>query len=296
MCALGVDPRQDKEMRWYQTLIFQLEPEPRETKADNGEVSKTKMDRELAAKGEFREGHLFDGQTVSLDGKIWQMCDITDPLLKTLVETTALRDECHRQSDGWYANGVFAKIRILMKGKLELILAGDKHNVERNRGFLVLSQLVPDVMTQENRVEARFEKGTVDKWMMRMAEQMRNLALKPPGGRVNASGTMPSKKKSSWEVGRRRRKDMVPNGRGKKKRRGAKEDRPAANNGTRFGQEMLDPQLRDATAPLNRTERRAAMKAFEDETEDSNVDEDDDENESSDESEAEEDTGSDESE
>ncbi|KAL8736624.1 MAG: hypothetical protein Q9181_002301 [Wetmoreana brouardii] len=280
MCALGVDPRQHKEMRKYQTLMFQLEPEAMDTKADKGKATKTRIDRELAAKGKNREGHLFDGRTVSLDGKLWQMCDVTDPLLKSLINTEALRDECHIFSDGWYANGVFAKIRILMKGKLELILRGNVDDEGRNQGFLVLSQMVPDVMTSENKEEARFGNRTASKWMMRMAEQMRNLATKPSSGSANGETTQNSSKEPSR--GRESGsgvKVVIDSRRATKKHKGEKEDQQEDSNHTTDDQEMLDPRLRDTAAPLNRTERKAAMKAFEDVTgeeivDDADIDED----------------------
>ncbi len=42
-----------------------------------------------------KESHLFDGKTVSKDGKIWQVCDVTEPFLKDLLATANIRKECH---------------------------------------------------------------------------------------------------------------------------------------------------------------------------------------------------------
>ena len=42
------------------------------------------------------KSHLFDGETVILDGKIWQFCDLKDPLLAELadIEKCEARDVC----------------------------------------------------------------------------------------------------------------------------------------------------------------------------------------------------------
>ena len=45
-------------------------------------------------KERHRHSHIFDGQKVILDGNVWQVCDITDPLIKRLLETDKLRDDC----------------------------------------------------------------------------------------------------------------------------------------------------------------------------------------------------------
>lgn len=88
----GVDPRKDPECRKYQTMMFMLEREPKDSRA------KYSRPRPETAKTEQimrRESHLFDGRNVSMDGKVWQVCDITDSLLVEVLATTNIRKECH---------------------------------------------------------------------------------------------------------------------------------------------------------------------------------------------------------
>lgn len=88
----GVDPRTDPRFRIYQTMIFMLETEPKDNRS---RFNRTKPDRTKSEQVSRKESHLFDGVTVSKDGKIWQVCDISEPFLKVLLSTTNLRKECH---------------------------------------------------------------------------------------------------------------------------------------------------------------------------------------------------------
>ena len=91
----GVDPRKDPQCRKYQTMMFMLESEPKDSRS---KYSRTKADRSKTEQVARRESHLFDGNTVSKDGKTWQVCDICDPLLQRLLNTTNLREKCHVSS------------------------------------------------------------------------------------------------------------------------------------------------------------------------------------------------------
>lgn len=88
----GVDPRSDPSFRIYQTMIFMLESEPKDNRAKYNRTQTNRMKSEQVLR---KESHLFDGVTVSKDGKIWQVCDISEPFLKNLLSTTNLRQECH---------------------------------------------------------------------------------------------------------------------------------------------------------------------------------------------------------
>lgn len=272
LCALGVDPRKDKEMRLYQTLIFQLQAGSMDTKADKSTITRARRDRELAARGEIRESHLFDGKTASLDGKIWQMCDIEDPFLRSLIRSEALRDECHLPSDGWYSNGLMAKIRVIMRAKLELALADDADIPERDEGYLALHKLIPNVMTKENRDSAIFEKGAADKWMFHLAQQIRNSATNRPGNQTSTGET----KKGRLPMWAKTliRKPTTPGQRGRGGRKKGGNGRPKDNADIGDGQERLDPRLRDNTGRQGQKKRDAAMKAFEDKAAGSESDDD----------------------
>jgi len=92
MVRFGVDPRKVPECRAYQTMMFMLESE---TKDNRAKQSRSKRDGNKSHQGSTKESHLFDGNTVSKDGKVWQVCDISDTLLKDLLATTNIRNECH---------------------------------------------------------------------------------------------------------------------------------------------------------------------------------------------------------
>lgn len=289
ICAFGVDPRKDKTMRWYQTVVFHSEPEPLDSRADHGKVTKTKMDRDLAAQGKNTKGHLFDGQTVRLDGKVWQMCDVSDPLVKSILDTAPLRDECDTVSDGWYTNGTWAKIKVIMKAKITAILAGDVDDGQLESELLRLHQKIPDILTEKNRSQAIFEKGSVPNRMVKWAELVRTTAVRP-GGRAVAWGPSTAKKPRGDGASPVKRNTTSGRGTGRGKGRGFGGGRPRKQSrGGRApqlenrvlsndGQELIDPRLRDITGDVEDVAREAAMRAFEDDVDgsdddDSSVDE-----------------------
>ncbi|KAL8971793.1 MAG: hypothetical protein Q9183_000885 [Haloplaca sp. 2 TL-2023] len=272
MCTLGFDPRLRKEMRFYQTLVFQLGPEIRTLEEDDSRVGKINMDRGLAAKGQLRQSHIFDGQTVSLDGKIWQMCDLTDPLLKSMVDSTTVREDCDLQHDGWFANGLLAKIRIIMKAKLELILDGEQEDPERKQGFLALSEVMPDVLTEENRVDARFEKGIATPWLTRMAEQIRSVTSKPwIPSHASTNGPM-ARRKPRWKVMGHEVSNTGRKGQTKTKQKGTNGKKSVNSNGANSEEDVLDPLLKPSATSTTSMQKEAAIN--EDEAEDSGPDED----------------------
>lgn len=88
----GVDPRKDPSLRIYQTMMFILDTEYNDSRRKAKELTK---DRTTTNVPSLKETHIFSGTHVSLDGKVWQVCDVVDPLLKSLLSTTNIRNECH---------------------------------------------------------------------------------------------------------------------------------------------------------------------------------------------------------
>ena len=88
----GVDPRKDPNLRVYQTMMFMLDPEHNDNRRKK---CKARQFSTNTTQPTTSESHIFDGEKVSLDGKVWQVCDITDPLLKSLLSTSNLREECN---------------------------------------------------------------------------------------------------------------------------------------------------------------------------------------------------------
>ncbi|KAL8906883.1 MAG: hypothetical protein Q9207_001738 [Kuettlingeria erythrocarpa] len=276
ICAFGVDPRKDKEMRRYQTAVFQVEPEPVDSRPKPGLMTRTRIDRNLAAKGENIQGHLFDGRTVRLDGKVWQMCDITDPLLRSMLDAAPVRNECDTASDGWYTNGTWAKVKAIMKAKMLAILGGNADDSQLEDEFCRLNRKVPDILDEHNRSEAIFEKGTATTRMVRLAETVRTTATRP-GGRAVAWGPStaikPKGTKASPTIklnapGRGRAKGFR-GGKPKGQARAGKVPMRGRQDEHSDGEELIDPLLRNITSDVADVAREAAMRAFEDDVEDS---------------------------
>lgn len=122
----GIDPRTDPKYRTYQTLMFKL---PKQKRAQHGQTWKSLRKIQMGPLKEFleelSESHVFDGETFHTDGKVWQVCDITDPLLKELLENAAIRPEWD-PSSGWYHGGLWAKVKAIMKTKL-VAIQFDRH-------------------------------------------------------------------------------------------------------------------------------------------------------------------------
>ncbi|KAF3088202.1 tau 95 subunit of transcription factor TFIIIC [Orbilia oligospora] len=105
----GVDPRKSKEFAKYQVVAFKVHTvKPKKDSSQN-------------------KGHLFDGESIILDGKIWQFCDLKDPLLAELadIEKCEARDVCDN-TDGWFPNNRHFKIKYIMRRKLSALVARKK--------------------------------------------------------------------------------------------------------------------------------------------------------------------------
>jgi general transcription factor 3C polypeptide 5 (transcription factor C subunit 1) len=121
----GVDPRKDPKYRIYQTLFFKVVDERLSVRqpGDPWHDIRSEYTRRAQRDDTNISSHIFDGQSISLDGKIWQVCDITDPLLRKLLDTETLRTECDDR-DGWFCNGTMAKVKAVMRTKITAIQLG----------------------------------------------------------------------------------------------------------------------------------------------------------------------------
>jgi general transcription factor 3C polypeptide 5 (transcription factor C subunit 1) len=118
-CALGVDPRTDPKCRFYQTMGIARDKEEEQARAHRGDKPANFEDgrtQEMRARS-----HIFSGRGPLIDdGGMFQLCDLEDPQLKSLVEVdeSHLSSECDRRDFGWYGNGTLTKIRIILRLKL----------------------------------------------------------------------------------------------------------------------------------------------------------------------------------
>ncbi|EWC47362.1 hypothetical protein DRE_00330 [Drechslerella stenobrocha 248] len=120
-----VDPRTSKAFAMYQVAAFKIN------------LAKSKKSERQS------KSHIFDGERITLDGKIWQFCDIVDPLLASLVDITKVeaREICD-PIDGWFPNNRHFKIKYVMRQRLSNILAGRRTD---DRAFEALLR-EPDVV------------------------------------------------------------------------------------------------------------------------------------------------------
>lgn len=87
-CVLyGVDPRQDSKYRKYQSVFFQIE------------TNKTRPSYHSSSNN--NNSHIFDGEHLIRDGRCFQLCDVTDPMVQQLINTPNIRKTC---DVGWLAN------------------------------------------------------------------------------------------------------------------------------------------------------------------------------------------------
>jgi general transcription factor 3C polypeptide 5 (transcription factor C subunit 1) len=92
----GLDPRTDPSCRFYQSFGFQIvSNEPGEDgKNPDWAEDKVNYQRNNQTNAPATASHIFDGKTLIRDGKVWQVCDVTDPLLHGLLATKDIRPTC----------------------------------------------------------------------------------------------------------------------------------------------------------------------------------------------------------
>lgn len=118
----GVDPRKDPAFRRYQTVSFMSylkSGKARHNKTFDQHVhALSKMSSE-----KLETEHTFDGTSVSQTGNLFQFCDITDPLIAKILATKDIRTTCAPTFQGWYHVGTWAKATVILKDKMNTILA-----------------------------------------------------------------------------------------------------------------------------------------------------------------------------
>ncbi|KAK2763152.1 tau 95 subunit of transcription factor TFIIIC [Arachnomyces sp. PD_36] len=159
----GYDPRKvGAESRFYQTFTFQIVPPDgsggggeggmggavvpgfidthgRRTNGASAQPEPTPTPApETQAEQQPSPSHIFTGlPPLPRDGKMWMICDISDPLLHELLHSTPrIRSTCDPLTDGWYGNLTLAKARTIMRSKILSNLLGQVPNDEDFRGVL----------------------------------------------------------------------------------------------------------------------------------------------------------------
>ncbi|EKG18906.1 Transcription factor IIIC subunit 5 [Macrophomina phaseolina MS6] len=176
LIRFGVDPRKDPKYRHYQTLMFKIVlPSEKDSSDDPNKWmdARNVWRREGKPREKNKNTHLFDGKTLTPDGKVWQACDITDPQLRTILDTDKLRSDCNTKSDGWYLNGTWAKVKVLMREKIGIITKGGTPKDDDYRRVVEF----PDLITLDNLEETSIGRdSTISEKEAKMLSDIRNLA------------------------------------------------------------------------------------------------------------------------
>ncbi|KAI9828857.1 MAG: tau 95 subunit of transcription factor TFIIIC [Phylliscum demangeonii] len=226
LVRFGVDPRTDPKYRIYQTLMFQIASEDVDKvvgapgddddeeeddadgagedgddgAADGGIVSRMagqaaprrwKEERsrlQVAMRGQKRDSasHIFDGRRVCLDGKVWQVCDITDPLLKSLLTTDHVRATCDHRHDGWYLNGVLSKAKTILREKMRSMIDSPTGTCRPDSDFARILEL-PDIIDADTKHLAILSKDAAS-WEVELATEIRTRASNMYSGRKYRDG------------------------------------------------------------------------------------------------------------
>ncbi|KAI0751283.1 RNA polymerase III transcription factor IIIC subunit-domain-containing protein [Daedaleopsis nitida] len=137
----GYDPRQDPDARFYQRLYFRNVNHPIERPSVGARRQETRNESLQARFSGMnqRRSHIFDGETVTSDTAAFQLCDITDPMLKEMIDAddeSSLRDVCHER-DGWYTTHALACIKTVLRHKFFSLLLGHVATREECEKLLV---------------------------------------------------------------------------------------------------------------------------------------------------------------
>ena len=164
----GYDPRISSDSRIYQTMMFRIFPHDPDVARDGGggwggggrrknmdldnnnnnnsfsmsfnpsNMEVDAADSSTTTTDTIRDtSHIFSGHPPLIrDGRIWMLCDITDPLVRKVVfpenennnnndkqpPPNFLRPKCEIYSDGWYQTGTLAKARTIMRSKIQIMI------------------------------------------------------------------------------------------------------------------------------------------------------------------------------
>ncbi|GBC00423.1 hypothetical protein RclHR1_03850021 [Rhizophagus clarus] len=133
----GYDPRLNKNnaARFYQLLDIRNTRRP--TKLGRAKRLLHIQEEATAEKDNTKKSgigslpsHIFDGTSTCRDIAVFQVCDITDPLLKRLIESSDSVQEFCDEHDGFYKHSELIKMRKVMRRKFKALTEGKILNDE----------------------------------------------------------------------------------------------------------------------------------------------------------------------
>ncbi|GAB7346978.1 hypothetical protein MBLNU459_g3133t2 [Dothideomycetes sp. NU459] len=169
----GVDPRKDPKYRIYQTLSFQLLSKDKLVAAARRlPGGKNQWIRSERHRKDELPTHVFDGKSVTTNGKTWQICDIQEPILRGLLETDRVRTECESETWGWFYNGTMSKVRIIMRDMISLMLNGE----EPDLAIYSTIATMPDIIDPISYQGCYFDRDKHPEKVAQLAVDIRTLA------------------------------------------------------------------------------------------------------------------------
>ncbi|KAF8974777.1 RNA polymerase III transcription factor IIIC subunit-domain-containing protein [Flammula alnicola] len=161
LVRFSYDPRKDPVSRFYQRLYFRNANHPisrpsvtsrrhdRSTMNEQLRTQEKDMERKsvpvvdlaLALFDERRRNsHIFDGRSLTKETAAFQLCDVTEPMLKSMIEDPdSLRETCNER-DGWYTTHAFEQIKTVLRHKFFSLLEGHPATDEECHALLVASE------------------------------------------------------------------------------------------------------------------------------------------------------------
>jgi general transcription factor 3C polypeptide 5 (transcription factor C subunit 1) len=181
----GVDPRTDPKYRFYQTLMFQVDKEAFKPVPDDKQPmlksteTNSRWARPLRHTRDDPTTHIFDGKNITANGKTWQVCDVTDPVVRDIFATDDIPATCDVYQWGWYHNGTLAKARTIMKDKMRYLFAREE---PPHDDYAVLAT-IPHLLTKANMKTAVMNPRLYNKNVVLLANEVRNIVKTGDGSR-----------------------------------------------------------------------------------------------------------------
>ncbi|KAL4926126.1 transcription factor TFIIIC subunit TFC1 [Aspergillus undulatus] len=216
--AFGQDPRTDPSWRIYQTAMFRILPGTSETARDRHDrdrdatggrrhtllprPAETNTNRSFSTTDNpegnvvSSNSHLFTGHPpLPLDGRMWMFCDITDPLLLSILHPPSpplnfLKEKCDIAVDGWIGNGTAAKLKSIMRHKILAMYEG--RPVPRDSEYAPILAM-PDHATPEQGLADFFPNPDVfhvQGWVQALATELRGIIKSSPAWRERKRGVV----------------------------------------------------------------------------------------------------------
>ncbi|KAG7530776.1 hypothetical protein FFLO_04818 [Filobasidium floriforme] len=148
LVRLGFDPRTDRSTYKYQRMYFRIMREDggarmsmNKIQESNGELQAPRTtawqaDRMKQLYGQDFEpdvtkSHLFDGKVLHRDVGNFQLCDISEPLLESMIHNPRALSDRLDDTTGWYKPRQFHAIKAMLRLKWQALIDGKECDAEK---------------------------------------------------------------------------------------------------------------------------------------------------------------------